>query len=75
MPCHFCQKLQSDPVKGSAPWARGVIEREQVLICPDCQSRDRAWAGRMDRCQECSGTRLSIVLGSIVCRQCGAQSG
>ncbi len=75
MPCHLCQKLQSDPVKGSAPWVRGVIGREQVLICPECQAKDRAWIGLMDRCERCSGTRLSIVLGSVVCRECGSQFG
>lgn len=74
MPCHLCEKVQTDPVRGASPWARGVIEGEQVLVCPECQARDRAWTELLQRCPRCGGTRLSIVLGSVVCRQCGAET-
>lgn len=74
MPCHLCQKVQTDPVRGASPWARGVIEGEQVLVCPECQARDRAWTESLQHCPHCGGTRLSIVLGSVVCRECGAQT-
>ncbi|MDQ3915738.1 MAG: hypothetical protein M3323_10505 [Actinomycetota bacterium] len=74
MPCHLCGKVQTDPVRGASPWARGVIAGEQVLVCPDCQAKDRSWTDLLQRCPACSGTRLSIVLGSVVCRECGAQS-
>ena len=74
MPCHLCQKVQTDPVRGASPWARGVIEGEQILVCPDCQERDRAWTELLQHCPRCGGTRLSIVLGSLVCRECGAQT-
>ena len=74
MPCHLCQKVQTDPVRGASPWARGVIEGEQILVCPECQARDRAWIELLQHCPRCGGTRLSIVLGSMVCRECGAQT-
>ena len=73
MPCHLCQKIQTDPVRGASPWARGVIQGEQVLVCPDCQ-QGGAWTQLLQHCPSCGGTRLSIVLGSVVCRECGAQS-
>lgn len=74
MPCHLCQKVQTDPVRGASPWARGVIEGEQILVCPDCQERDSAWTALLQRCPRCGGTRLSMVMGSVVCRQCGIES-
>ncbi|HYO61084.1 MAG TPA: hypothetical protein VEU29_04225 [Actinomycetota bacterium] len=74
MPCHLCQKVQTDPVRGASPWARGVIDGEQILVCPDCQERDPAWTALLQRCPRCVGTRLSMVMGSLVCRQCGIES-
>jgi ribosomal protein L40E len=44
---------------------------EQVLICPDCQAGDANWNAALDQCARCGSTRLSIVMGSVVCRQCG----
>ena len=73
MPCHLCDKVQTDPVRGASPWARGVIEGEQILVCADCQ-QDGTWTGLLQHCPRCGGTRLSIVLGSVVCRSCGADS-
>ena len=74
MPCHLCQRVQTDPVRGASPWARGVSGGEQILVCPECQARDASWTELLQRCPRCSGTRLSIVLGSVVCRECGAES-
>ena len=72
MPCYRCQRVQTDPAKGASPWARGVVEGEQILICPDCQALDPEWPQALDRCPQCGSTRLSVVMGSAVCRQCGA---
>jgi hypothetical protein len=47
-----------------------VVRGEQVLICPECQSGDPHWPESLDRCPRCGGTRLSIVMGSMVCRSC-----
>jgi ribosomal protein L37E len=71
MPCHRCGRVQTDPVKGASPWARGVVAGEQILLCPDCQRGDPAWRERLDRCAACGSSRLSVVLGSTVCRECG----
>lgn len=70
MPCYRCRRVQTDPVKGASPWARGVIASEQILICPQCQAEDSAWSTALDRCPQCESTRLSVVMGSVVCRQC-----
>jgi uncharacterized protein YbaR (Trm112 family) len=43
----------------------------QVLLCPDCQAADPLWRDRSDRCPACGSTRLSVMLGSVVCRSCG----
>lgn len=74
MPCYRCAKVQTDPVPHSreAPWARGVVGGTQILICPDCQREHPAWTEELDRCPYCGGTRLSVVMGSRVCRSCGA---
>jgi ribosomal protein L40E len=48
-----------------------VHERAQVLVCPDCQANDPGWAGALERCPRCDGTRLKIMVGMVVCRQCG----
>ncbi|HVF52778.1 MAG TPA: hypothetical protein VNC78_04135 [Actinomycetota bacterium] len=71
MPCYRCGRVQTDPAKGSSPWARGVLDDEQVLICPECQSAEPAWADAFDRCPRCGGTRLSKMLGDTICRACG----
>jgi predicted amidophosphoribosyltransferase len=71
VPCYRCGRVQTDPVKGASPWARGVVKKEQILICPDCQQEHPQWTGELDRCPSCGGTRLSMVMGSLVCRQCG----
>jgi hypothetical protein len=70
MPCYRCGRIQTDPVKGASPWGRGVVEGEQILICPECQSAERDWTTDLDSCPRCKGTRLSVVLGSFVCRSC-----
>jgi hypothetical protein len=71
MPCHRCGRIQTDPVKGASPWARGVMDGEQILLCPECQRADPTWTQRLDQCPACGSTRLSVVLGSTVCRECG----
>jgi hypothetical protein len=69
--CHLCGRPTYDPDKRERPWARAVAGGRQVLICPDCQ-RDRAdWADGLDRCGACGATRLSAMLGQVVCRACG----
>ena len=70
MPCYRCQRIQTDPVKGASPWARGVVEGEQILLCPDCQHEDPDWSEALDRCPRCGSTRLSMVMGSLTCRGC-----
>ena len=72
MPCYRCDRVQTDPVPGAseAPWARGVVDGEQILICPDCQAKDPAWVSDLEACPRCKSTRLSIVMGSRICRQC-----
>ena len=70
VPCYRCGRVQTDPAKGASPWAVGVRARDQVLVCPDCQSDDPEWAAALERCPRCKGTRLKIVLGTVVCRQC-----
>ena len=72
MPCHRCGRIQTDPVKGEPSWARGVVRSEQILICPECQSIDPEWPKSLDACPNCGGTRLSVVMGSMVCRSCNA---
>lgn len=69
--CALCGRPTFDPDKRSTPWVRAVARGQQVLICPDCQ-RDRPdWATGLDRCAACGGTRLSAMLGEVVCRACG----
>jgi transcription initiation factor TFIIIB Brf1 subunit/transcription initiation factor TFIIB len=29
----------------------------------------------LDRCERCGSTRLSVMLGEVVCRQCGLVAG
>jgi hypothetical protein len=42
-----------------------------VLICPVCQIERPGWTDVLDRCGSCGSTRLSIMLGEVICRQCG----
>jgi Zn finger protein HypA/HybF involved in hydrogenase expression len=70
MPCYRCDRVQTDPARGASPWARGVIDRAQILICPECQAKDPDWVSDLVACPRCGSTRLSIVMGSIVCRGC-----
>lgn len=71
MPCYRCHRVQTDPAKGASPWARGVIGSEQVLVCPQCQIDDPTWHQALETCPRCGSTRLSVVMGSVVCRGCG----
>ena len=70
--CDLCGRATFDPDKRSAPWARAVRQRHQVLVCPDCQRRPD-WSEGLDRCPRCGGTRLSAMLGEVVCRACGTE--
>jgi uncharacterized Zn finger protein (UPF0148 family) len=69
--CFRCNKIQTDPAKGKSPWARFVLKGEQVLLCPECQAADPTWRTTGDRCPYCNSPRLSIVMGSVVCKGCG----
>jgi hypothetical protein len=69
VPCYRCGARQADPGKGPSPWKRGVIDDEQVLVCPDCQ-RTHDWVADLDRCAECGSTMLLRALGETRCRQC-----
>jgi hypothetical protein len=68
----FCGRATFDPDKRARPWVRGVAGGRQVLVCPQCQEERDGWASTLDRCAECGSTRLSAMIGEIVCRQCGA---
>jgi len=69
MPCYNCGARQTDPGKGPSPWKRGVVDDEQVLVCPDCQ-RTHDWVADLDRCASCGSTMLVRALGETRCRQC-----
>ena len=69
--CMICGRATYDPDKRSTPWVRAVAGGRQVLICPACQRDEPGWPERLDRCERCGGTRLSAMLGQIVCRACG----
>jgi ssDNA-binding Zn-finger/Zn-ribbon topoisomerase 1 len=71
VPCYRCGRVQTDPVKGASPWGRGVVENDQILVCPVCQEEHPAWTEELRTCSACGSTRLSITMGSIVCRACG----
>ena len=70
MPCYRCERVQTDPVKGPSLWKRGVIADTQVLVCPQCQEEDAAWADALDACPSCGSKRLVMVMGSILCKDC-----
>jgi hypothetical protein len=42
-----------------------------VLVCPRCQVERDDWLGALERCERCASVRLSVMLGEVVCRQCG----
>ena len=69
--CSLCGRPTYDPDKRERPWVRAVSGGRQVLICPICQVEQPDWAERLDRCGSCGGTRLSAMLGEVVCRACG----
>lgn len=69
--CHLCGRPTYDPDKRERPWARGVADGRQILVCPDCQRDRPGWSDALDRCANCGSTRLSAMLGSVVCRACG----
>src|SRR3954470_16774076 len=69
MPCYRCGARQTDPGKGPSPWKRGVIEDEQVLVCPDCQG-SHDWTVDLDKCGSCGSTMLVRALGETRCRAC-----
>ena len=70
MPCYRCERVQTDPVKGPSDWKRGVVRGEQILVCPVCQEEDPAWQSAFDTCPQCGSSRLSIVMGSVLCKEC-----
>lgn len=69
--CALCGRATYDPDKRERAWARGVSGGRQVLICPVCQADQPDWPRSLDRCERCGGTRLSAILGEVVCRACG----
>jgi DNA-directed RNA polymerase subunit RPC12/RpoP len=69
MPCYRCGARQTDPGKGPSPWKRGVIDDEQVLVCPDCQTT-HDWVADLDHCESCGSTMLLRALGETRCREC-----
>jgi hypothetical protein len=69
MPCYRCGARQTDPGKGPSPWKRGVVQDEQVLVCPDCRST-HDWVADLDRCEACGSTMLLRALGETRCRAC-----
>ena len=71
--CLICDRVATDPVKGPSLWARAVIDDEQVLVCPECQSSHPEWVHRAESCPECGSKRLSKALGDKVCRSCAHQ--
>ena len=69
--CSLCGRPTFDPDKRDRPWVRAVTGGRQVLVCPACQTEHEDWASRLDRCEACGSTRLSAMLGQVVCRACG----
>jgi ribosomal protein L37E len=69
--CWLCGRPTYDPDKRDRPWARAVSQSRQVLVCPVCQTERPDWAEDLDRCRSCGATRLSVMLGEVVCRACG----
>lgn len=69
--CFLCARATFDPAKGERPWARAAVGGHQALICPRCQEERPDWVVQLDRCERCGATRLSVMLGEVVCRACG----
>jgi hypothetical protein len=69
--CFLCGRATYDPDKRERPWARATSGGHQVLVCPSCQEERPDWAVQLDRCENCGATRLTAVLGQVVCRACG----
>ncbi|MFL5798475.1 MAG: hypothetical protein ACJ77A_11155 [Actinomycetota bacterium] len=69
--CYLCGRPTYDPDKRSRPWARAATGGRQVLVCPACQQDRADWDAGLDRCVRCGSTRLSVMLGEVVCRACG----
>jgi hypothetical protein len=72
--CHVCGRPTYDPDKRERPWARAVSGGRVALVCPTCQADRPEWKSSMDRCAVCGSIRLSVTLGEVVCRECGAVS-
>jgi predicted amidophosphoribosyltransferase len=73
--CLLCGQPTYDPDKRERAWVRAVADGRQVLICPVCQADRPDWAAGLDRCERCGSTRLSVMLGEVICRQCGLIAG
>jgi len=73
--CMLCGRPTYDPDRKERPWSRGVSGGRQVLICPQCQTDRPDWMATLERCERCGSTRLSAMLGEVVCRQCGLVAG
>jgi len=73
--CHLCGRPTYDPDKRERPWVRATSGGRQVLVCPRCQEERPDWAVQLDRCEACGATRLSAMLGQVVCRECGHMRG
>ena len=71
--CLFCATEAVDPEKGPSRWARAVISDEQVLVCPDCQTKNAGWLEKAESCVACGSKKLYKSLGDKVCRSCGHQ--
>ena len=69
--CERCGRATFDPGKRDRPWARAVASGRQILVCPTCQESIPSWSDSLDRCEACGSTRMSAMLGEIVCRACG----
>jgi predicted amidophosphoribosyltransferase len=67
----LCGRPTFDPDLKERQWSRAVSGGKQVLICPQCQQERTDWGEHLDRCRRCGSTRLSAMLGDVVCRQCG----
>jgi predicted amidophosphoribosyltransferase len=69
--CFLCGRPTSDPSRRERAWVQASVAGHQVLVCPRCQEERPDWAVQLDRCESCGATRLSVVLGEVVCRECG----
>ena len=73
--CMLCGRPTYDPDRKERPWSRAVSGGRQVLVCPQCQADRPDWMEMLQRCERCGSTRLSVMLGEVVCRQCGLVAG